>query len=133
MYAVHRVENKYCRPLYSIITVHLESHFIVRVIEVRLIHIDQIIPRSVPPANLHLVQTMTGAENRLNVVEAKGLEYILFCLAPDAGISLDSFPTLRSLSSSASAEAGITQSQSGLLGKVTEASIEVSIAYGCEQ
>jgi hypothetical protein len=76
---------------------------------------------------------MTGAENRLDVVEAKGLEYILFCLAPDAGISLDSFPTLGSLSSSASAEAGITQSQSGLLGKVTEASIEVSITYGWEQ
>ena len=31
------------------------SYFIVRIIEVRLIHIDQIIPRPVPPANLHLV------------------------------------------------------------------------------
>lgn len=75
---------------------------------------------------------MTGAENRLDVVEAKGLEYILLCLAPDAGISLDSFPTLRSLSSSASAETSITQSQPGLLGKVTDASIEVRIAYGCD-
>jgi len=75
---------------------------------------------------------VTGAEDRLDVVEAKGLEYILFCLAPDARIGLNPFPTLRSLSSSASAEAGITQRQSGLLGKVTEASIEVSIAYGWE-